>query len=144
MHMLRKTLFLSLFFIIFGIRGSTAAEDTHVTAYYFRGNFRCANCYKIEEYAREAITKNFTGELASGELAFEIVNIDESGNSHFVEDYGLYTKSVVLSFIKDGMEKEYKNLGKIWELLGDKKGFIGYINSEVRAFLDKEKQEEAL
>jgi len=144
MNMLKKTLLLLLFFILFDIRVSCAAENTHVVAYYFHGNFRCSNCYKIEKYTKEAITESFAEELDSGELIFEIVNVDKKENGHFVEDYGLYTKSAVLSLVTDNREVEYKNLDKIWELLGDKKKFIDYINSEVRTFLDKEKEEETL
>lgn len=144
MNMLKRTLFLFLFFILSGIRGSYAAEDTHVVAYYFHGNFRCSNCYKIEEYTKEAITKSFTKKLDSGELVFEIINIDKKENNHFVDDYALYTKSVVLSLVAGNRETEYKNLEKIWELLGDKEKFIDYINTEVREFLDKAKEGKSL
>ena len=144
MNISKIVVLLFLFFILSGIRGIYAAEDTHIVAYYFRGNFRCSNCYKIEEYTKEAITKTFAKELDSGELIFEIVNIDKKENNHFMDDYALYTKSVVLSLMAGNKEIGHQNLEKIWELLGDKEKFIDYINTEVRAFLDKVKEEKSL
>ena len=144
MNILKIVTLLFLFFVLSGIKGIYAAEDAHVTAYYFHGNFRCSNCYKIEEYTKEAITKTFVKELDSGELIFEIVNIDKKENNHFVDDYGLYTKSVVLSLVEGSREIEYKNLEKIWELLGDKEKFMDYITTEVTGFLDKVKEEKLL
>lgn len=113
------------------------SDDSRVIAYYFHGDFRCVNCYNIEQYTKEALENNFKEELGSGELVFEIVNTDKKENQHFAEDYQLYTKSVVLSLIKDGKEIEYKNLTGVWEYLRDKEGFYNYIKEETEGFLDK-------
>lgn len=117
---------------------SLAAEDTalnKVTAYYFHGEFRCPTCRKLEQYSREAIELNFTDAVARGQLEFKIVNIEERGNEHFADDYRLYTKSLVLSLVKDGKEIKWKNLGRIWEYAGDKQKFFEYVNGEINDFL---------
>jgi len=128
--------------------GWSAAEDIiapkpqktdYVKAYYFHGDFRCSNCYKIEKYSKEAIDKYFAGELASGELEYKVINIDRRGNGHFAEDYKLYTKSLVLSRVKAGEEVEYKNLEKVWNYLGDKEAFYNYVKEEVAKFLKENK-----
>ncbi|PJC47547.1 MAG: hypothetical protein CO035_06125 [Candidatus Omnitrophica bacterium CG_4_9_14_0_2_um_filter_42_8] len=128
--------------------GCSVAADTavsklrkvdYVTAYYFHGYFRCSNCYKIEKYSKEAIDKYFAKELASGELEYEAINIDEKGNGHFAKDYKLYTKSLVLSRVKAGKEVKYKNLEKVWNYLGDKEAFYNYVKEEVTKFLEENK-----
>jgi len=53
-----------------------------------------------------------------------------------VQDYQLYTKSVVLSLVKDGKEVKFKNLDKVWQLLRNKDKFYKYIKEETTNFLD--------
>ena len=83
--------------------------------------------------------KYFSEELASGELEYEVINIDEKGNEHFAKDYKLYTKSLVISKIKGGKEVEYKNLEKVWNYLGDKEVFYNYVKEETAKFLEEDK-----
>jgi hypothetical protein len=128
-----------LVFCIFGfITVSFAADnppDKKVYTYYFYGSMRCPTCFKLEQYSKEAIESNFKSELASGKLEFKAVNAEEKINAHFVNEYQLYTKALVLSLVKDGKELKSKNLNKIWELVGNKDKFIGYIKKEVANFL---------
>ncbi len=133
--MLKKLIFLTYMFSL-AIAGNVFAEqDNHVTAYYFHTTFRCASCHKIEEYTGETINTNFADDLNSGKLQYQMLNVDEKGNEHFVNDYNLYTKSVVLSLVKDGKEVKSKNLEKVWEYLRNKDKFMGYVKSETESFL---------
>ena len=111
------------------------APKAKLIAYYFHGSFRCPTCRKLEQYAKEAIEANFKDALACGKLEFKAVNVEDKGNEHFVNDYQLYTKSLVLSFVKDGKEIKSKNLTKIWEYVGDRQRFFEYVRSEVQDFL---------
>ncbi|NQU18982.1 hypothetical protein HQ550_02380 [bacterium] len=126
-----------LFFIIAFLSFSTIgfAKENNVIAYYFHGTFRCYTCTNIEKYSREAIEANFKDALQSGKLEFKAVNVEERGNEHFVNDYQLYTKSLVLSLVKDGKETQYKNLEKIWEYVRDKEKFFNYVTGEIQAYL---------
>jgi len=115
-----------------------AAEDrpvAKVMAYYFHGTFRCYTCTNMEKYSREAIETNFKDALASGKLEFNAVNVEERENEHFAKDYQLYTKSLILSLVKDGKEVKSKNLDKIWEYARNKQKFIDYVTSEINGFM---------
>jgi hypothetical protein len=141
---LKKLLFIILtFFMVIGACSlAIAAENkvaSKVTAYYFHGTFRCFTCTNMEKYAREAIETNFKDGILSGELAFKAVNVEEKGNEHFAKDYQLYTKSLILSLVKDGKEVKSKNLDKIWGYSGNKKKFIDYVTSEINAFMKDSK-----
>jgi hypothetical protein len=114
----------------------TAAAPHRVIAYYFHTTYRCSSCRKIEAYARQAMNTGFEQELADGRLVWRVVNIEEDGNEHFVKDYQLYTKSVILSDERSGREVRWKNLAKVWELLNDEAGFVDYVQTETRAYLD--------
>jgi len=106
-----------------------------VTAYYFHGTFRCPTCNKMEQYAQESIERDFKKALASGQLRFRSVNVESKGNEHYVNDYQLYTKTLILSFEKDGKELRSKNLDKIWEYIRNKDRYQNYVRDEITAFL---------
>ncbi|MFA5138462.1 MAG: nitrophenyl compound nitroreductase subunit ArsF family protein [Elusimicrobiota bacterium] len=106
-----------------------------VIARYCHGNARCSNCIKIENYSREAVETGLRKELDSGRLRFETVNVDESANRHFIKDYGLYTKSLVLVRESGGKEVRHKVLTDVWDHLDDKDAFIAYVRKETEEFL---------
>lgn len=110
-------------------------NSAKVIAYYFHGSFRCYTCTNMEKYSKEAIEANFKDDLASGSLEFKAVNVEEQGNEHFVNDYKLYTKSLILSQVKDGKEVKSKNLDKIWELARNKQKFTDYVAGEIKEFM---------
>lgn len=112
-----------------------AKPKVKVEAYYFHTSFRCPTCNTMERYAREAIDTNFKTALASGKLEFRSVNVEDPGNEHFVDDYQLYTKTLILSLVKDGKEVKSKNLDKIWEYVRDKQRFVDYVTKGVSDFL---------
>ncbi|MBI5058597.1 hypothetical protein HZB60_02310 [candidate division KSB1 bacterium] len=113
------------------------SDSTAMTtiAYYFYTTQRCASCFKIETYSHEAIAQNFAADLKSGRLVWKMVNIDEPANEHFVEDYKLYTKALILVDYAAGTQLRWKNCQKVWELLNDKVEFQSYVKREVAAFL---------
>ena len=106
-----------------------------VVAYYFHGNARCATCRKIEAYSEEAITGGFDSELGDGRLEWRAVNVDESENKHFVRDFELVTKSVVLVEYSDGEVVRWENLKDVWQLVRNKDRFVDYVQTETREFL---------
>ncbi|MCX5698960.1 MAG: nitrophenyl compound nitroreductase subunit ArsF family protein [Candidatus Omnitrophica bacterium] len=110
-------------------------QGAHVVAYYLHGTFRCPTCYKLEQYSKEAIETNFKDALASGKLEFKVINVEDKGNEHYTKDYQLYTKSLILSLIKDGKETKWINFDKIWEYVGNKERFIDYVKSGVADLL---------
>jgi len=130
---------------IFALIGSTQAKATEAkssvgsankaVAYYFHGTFRCPTCLNMEKYSREAIEANFKDALQAKKLEFQAINVEEKGKEHFIKDYQLYTKSLILSLVKDGKEVKSKNLDKIWEYAHNKEKFIEYVTTEITAFL---------
>ena len=112
---------------------STPANKVEV--YYYYTNFRCFSCHKIEQYTKEAIGEYFKNELRSGKLVFKPINTNKKENQHFIDEYKLYTKSVIISLVKDGEEVKYNNLSKVWDYLRNKEKFVNYIKDEVSKYL---------
>ena len=103
--------------------------------YYFMTSQRCQNCINIEAYTKEAVQENYKDMLSNNKMLWKMVNVDESQNRHFIQDYQLFTKSVVLVRYRDGKQVEWKNLDQVWNLLGDKAAFQDYIVKEVESFV---------
>ena len=99
--------------------GAAVAPVKGVVVYYFHGDVRCATCRK----------------LASGAMSFHAVNVDETPNKHFITDFQLTTKAVVVVEYANGKPVRHTNLNKIWQLVGNKDHFFAYVQAETRAFL---------
>ena len=109
--------------------------DNGIVAYYFHGNKRCSTCRKLEAYSEEAVVGGFPSDLENGVLEWRVVDTDEKANAHFVTDFELVTKSVVLVEYHDGEVVRFKNLKLVWQLVGDRDGFIRYVRSETADFI---------
>lgn len=116
-------------------RASAAESKDKIIVYYFHTSFRCPSCVKIEQYSSEAVRSGFSKELKNGKIVWKVINIEEEPNKHFVKNYQLYTKSLVIIKMKNGKQTEWKNLNKVWELLYNKSKFIGYVQDEIKNYL---------
>ncbi|UCF89494.1 MAG: hypothetical protein JSV70_04475 [bacterium] len=115
------------------VRGVDASPRFIAT--YFLTNVRCPSCLTIERLTSETIRSAFAEQLKAGTLQWRTINIDGEGNFHYVRDYKLYTKSVILSEVVDGKEIRWKNLPGVWELLSNEKRFRAYLEDEISAFM---------
>jgi hypothetical protein len=111
--------------------------DTKVIAYYFHVTVRCTTCRTIESYSREVVEQRFGADIAKGRLEYKLVNLQLPENRHFVKDYQLFTKSLVLVRFDKGRQTEYKVLNDTWELVGDKSAMQAYVEREVRDYLKR-------
>ncbi len=106
-----------------------------IIAYYFHGTTRCATCRTIEAYAEEAIRTGYPNELATGKMEWHAVNVEEPANEHFVQDFNLVTRSVVLVHVEDGVRKEWRNLDKVWSLVRNREAFFNYMYENANTFI---------
>jgi hypothetical protein len=112
-----------------------AGASPKYIATYFLTNVRCPSCLTIERLSSETVRTEFSDQIESGLLQWRTVNIDDEGNYHFVKDYSLYTKSVIISEMAEGKEVRWKNLPKVWELLRNEGKFRKYLKEEISAFM---------
>ena len=114
---------------------ATPQPQHKVIAYYFHTNTRCSTCVKIEQYSHEAIELGFANELKNGTLEMRVVNYEQPENRHFIQDYKLVSKSLILVSMVDGKQTKWTNLRMVWQLTGHKDAFLNYVRKEVRGYL---------
>ena len=107
-------------------------------AYYFHRTQRCRTCLTIEAYAEEALRDAFPKALATGELEWHAINVEEPANEHFVEDFQITSSALVLVNTQNGEQEEWRTLERVWELVGDELRFKTYVEAEGLAFLEQE------
>lgn len=112
-------------------------EQPRFIAYYFYTSQRCGACFRIENWAETAIKNHFGQEIENGRLDWRTVSVDKPENRHFIKDFNLYTKSVVIVEQKDGETLRWKNLEKVWQLLRNKEKYADYVSDEIRSFMEK-------
>ncbi len=120
------------------VTATAAGGDTKIIAYYFHGNARCKTCLTIELYTLEAIETGFPEALKAGRIEFLTVNLDIAENEHFIDDFQLAARTVVLQRVIDGERKEYLDLHRVWELVGNKEAYVAYIQEETGKFINGE------
>ena len=115
---------------------SPAAPAPELIVYYMDMGKDCTTCLNLETYTHEALQAGFPEEMASGRIQWRTVDVDDPKNEHFISDFRLYTKSVVLVRQAEGAPPRFESLSRIWELVYDKEAYMAYIRKSVRAFLD--------
>jgi len=104
-------------------------------AYYFHTTQRCVTCRKIEALSREAVLNSFAKDLKNGTLVFLTVNVEELQNQHFIQDFQLYTKSLVITKMAGNKTERFRNLPKVWELVYSPADFTQYVKTEISSFM---------
>jgi hypothetical protein len=111
------------------------AEEKRLQVMYLHGAARCRTCLRIESLTRQALEQGMPGEVEAGEIEWSSVDTDLPKNAHLLQKYQLHTKSVVVSERLGNRELRWKNLDRVWDLVGDDAAFKGYIQTEVRAWM---------
>lgn len=102
---------------------------------YFSSDVRCYTCVRIEQLTRQTVERHFASELASGRVAFQVINLDGPGNEHFIQDYRLISKTVIVSDLAAGEEVRWENLQDVWTRQKDERAFEAYVVEAVRRHL---------
>jgi hypothetical protein len=111
-------------------------EVRKVVATYFHGNVRCATCRKVETYAQEAVEQGFQAEIDAGAVEFRAVNVEEPENRHYIQDYQLMTRSVVVTQEIDGAVAQWTRLDQVWTFVGNRPAYLNYVQDAVRGYLE--------
>ena len=109
----------------------TPVAENVLKVYYFHGTQRCFTCNKIEELTKEAINSKFAQELADGKMVFYSINVDEAANEHFIKDFQLATRCVVIQ-----KNDQFERLDAVWQLVGQPEDFTKYIQDNTARMLE--------
>ena len=109
--------------------------DNGVEVVYFHRSNRCYSCVYAEDGVRDTINTYFTDELASGELAFMTINVQDDANAAIIDKYGAYTSSLYMNKVVNGVDHIEPVTG-IWFLVGNDQEFVGLVKSEIAERLE--------
>lgn len=116
------------------------SQAPHLAVYYFDQGKDCETCVQIPAYAQAVLKRRFEQEMATGRISWHAVDTDDPANEHYLNDYQLYAKSIVLSLQRDGAQVKWKNLDRVWELVYDRVAFERYVEEEIASALEGLKQ----
>ena len=114
---------------------NSKSDKDYVKVIYFHGDFRCTTCNRLEKFTKETVRETFKKELKNQLVKLEIINFDKDENKHFTDDYNLFNQALIVVKYKNGKQKEWKNLEKIWEYSGDQSKFSDYVEKEIKKYL---------
>ncbi|HPN93356.1 MAG TPA: nitrophenyl compound nitroreductase subunit ArsF family protein [bacterium] len=107
-----------------------------IIVYYFKTTNGCASCTYIENYTGEALRTGFKKQIDDGTIDWNVVNLDNPENKHYIQDYQLSFKSVIVAEFEDGKQTRWKNLEMVWRLYKNKPAFLTFVQDEVKAYLE--------
>jgi hypothetical protein len=115
-------------------------EDSQIskvrTVYYFHGNKRCRTCNNMENYTKTAIKSSWPKLIKDGTLVVLSVNVDKAENEHFVKEFDLKSKVVVLTVPDKNGKIKFKKLTEVWTHVRSKEKFINYIKTGTKEFFN--------
>jgi hypothetical protein len=145
-HMYSLVSFILVIFIT-AVPGVSAAEKAgdaaikiqkpsqYLVATYFHNTFRCPTCHRIEELSSHVVKTSFADRLKTGSMVWRVINVDEPENKHYIQDYQLYSKHLIISEMKDGKEVRWKDLKGVWTYVRDDEKFENYVKTEINDWL---------
>ena len=118
-------------------RGNPASEQAAsppadgLVVYYFNGNFHCPTCDNFEAYTCKTLESDFAEPMKQGRLQWRVVNVDLPANRHFIREYRVISRTIVLATFRDGKQVRSRTLDRIWDLVANEGDFTRYIHDEV-------------
>ena len=112
-----------------------------VAALYFHGDTRCPTCRKIEATAEETIAASYAEEMKRGTVAWQDVNYETPAHRHYLDDFALVAPTLVLVKTNHGQQVAWRNMDRVWELVGDRAAFSAYVEDGINSYLAEGSQE---
>jgi hypothetical protein len=110
-------------------------NDNQVIVYYFHRKFRCQSCEVLELTLQSTMQITYADHFGAGKLAMCIINVDDPENRHFLEQFEIFSNSIVIVEKKGGVISRYKNLESIWDISQDRDAITQLLQTEVAGFL---------
>lgn len=111
-----------------------SSPSRRVTVTFLHRDVRCRDCLRMEQWGRDAVVSVFAPELASGAMAWRVVNLDADDNLRLKHEYSLRTSSLVLVETAGDKRVRWSRLDGAWGLLKSRQAFTTYVTASIRSF----------
>jgi Zn-dependent alcohol dehydrogenase len=116
---------------------AVVADDTpadRVVVMYFHRTQRCPTCLKMGSYTEEAVKSEFAKQIEDGTVEFHYIDFENRKNEVLTKGYKVGGPTLVVARVAKNKVAEYKNLTEIWSKVGDKGGFVKYVQGSVKDY----------
>ena len=110
-------------------------QDDRVEVVYFHRANRCHSCTTIEEATRSVIENDFAQQLQSGDLSFQVLNVEEEANSATIERYGAHTSSLFINTVEEGRD-HVEEVTDAWLVVNDSEALANLVKGEIQEHLE--------
>ena len=110
-------------------------SDNQVVVYYFHRKFRCQSCEVLESTLQNTLQVSYADHFGTGRLAMCVVNLDDPVNHHYLEQFEIFSNSVVIVEKKGGKVLRFKTVESIWDVSEDGDAISHLLQTEVAGFL---------
>ena len=111
-------------------------QPNRVEVVYLIFGKRCATCHTIEVYTEEAVNTLYKDEISKGLVVWRLIDCDKPENKHYLKDFDLVAKAVMVLRYENNEVIDWENLKDIWTKYTNKKEYFTYISEGVNMFLD--------
>lgn len=122
-------------FLISDAAWAADAPKDRVAVMYFHRTQRCPTCLKMGTYTEEAVKSGFADEIKSAKVALHFIDFQDEKNAAYTKGYGVTGPTLIVAKISGKKVVEHKNLQEIWSKATDKKAFLEYVQTNVKAYL---------
>ncbi len=105
-----------------------------VEVVYFHRTQRCRTCVYLEACVTYTVETYFQDELASGDLVFRVLNVNDEANAASVEKYGAYGSSLYVNTVVNGAD-HIEHVTDIWFVVGDDEACSALVKTEIEEHL---------
>jgi hypothetical protein len=117
------------------------AVGNGLVVYYFHSNARCPTCLAVESGTKATLDADFAPQMARGEIVMKMLNYEKASGEVLASKFKVGSPVVVLVKMKDDKITEWKTLGKVMALAGDRAAFSAYVREGIQSFLTTNKPE---
>ena len=110
-------------------------SDNQVVVYYFHRKFRCQSCEVLESTLQNTLQVSYSEHFGTGRLAMCVVNLDDPVNHHYLEQFEIFSNSVVSVEKRGGKVLRFKTVESIWDVSEDGDAISHLLQTEVAGFL---------
>ena len=73
-----------------------------------------------------------------GTVTWQDVNYETPAHRHYLDDFRLVAPTLVLVKTNDGQRVAWRNMDRVWELVGDRAAFSAYVQDGINSYLTEE------
>jgi len=114
----------------------TPTEIHRVEVVYFHRTNRCHSCTYAEEQIRYTLETYFLGELESGMVTFQSVDVQNPDNAEIIEKCGAYTSQLFLITVTNDSEN-VEHVEEIWKLIGEDEDFSNLVKDKITDAMER-------